>query len=174
LPQGTQVSHIATRRALGVSIVPGINILRAVPLLSVWPFLGPFPSGLGLCKLSAPSFPSLLFHAIQRRGKSPFLPQVPIRAKKKGVGGEGWAGQGQNWRRELSQEDVNLYKMMRGMKGYPQLPDHTHLSPSCRVSHGIAGTFLGEMALCAKKRPPGKKARSVGSPEPLKVDVIMA
>lgn len=42
------------------------------------------------------------------------------------------------------------------MKGYPQLPDLNHMSPSCRVSHGSAGTLLGEMALCAKKRPPGK------------------
>lgn len=30
---------------------------------------------------------------------------------------------------------------------------------SCRVSHGIAGTLLGEMALCAKKRPPGKRGK---------------
>lgn len=36
------------------------------------------------------------------------------------------------------------------------------MSPSCRVSHGIAGTLLGEMALCAKKRPPGKTGRKGG------------
>lgn len=35
-----------------------------------------------------------------------------------------------------------------------------------RVSHGIAGTLLGEMALCAKKRPPGKTVRRRGSGVP--------
>lgn len=54
------------------------------------------------------------------------------------------------------------------MKSYPQLPDLMHVLPSCRVSHGIAGTLLGEMALCAKKRPPGKTGRrGVVEGEPL-------
>ena len=35
-----------------------------------------------------------------------------------------------------------------------------------RVSHGIAGTLLGEMALCAKKRPPGKTVRRRGGGSP--------
>lgn len=52
--------------------------------------------------------------------------------------------------------------LKRVMKGYLQVLDLTHISPSCRVSHGIAGTLLGEMALCAKKRPPGKTGRSLG------------
>uniref|UniRef100_A0A8I3NU57 Phospholipid-transporting ATPase n=1 Tax=Canis lupus familiaris TaxID=9615 RepID=A0A8I3NU57_CANLF len=46
------------------------------------------------------------------------------------------------------------------MKGYPWLSDLTHMSPSCRVSHGIAGTLLGEMALCAQKRPPEEERRA--------------
>eukprot|EP00069_Balaena_mysticetus_P016149 bmy_09703T0 len=46
-----------------------------------------------------------------------------------------------------------------------------------RVSHGIAGTLLGEMALCAKKRPPGKTGRRRGRGEslgPSRVGVVMA
>lgn len=50
----------------------------------------------------------------------------------------------------------------RGMKGCPWLSDLRRMSPSCRVSHGIAGTLLGEMALCAKKRPPGKTGAAGG------------
>ncbi|XP_036199728.1 phospholipid-transporting ATPase ID isoform X2 [Myotis myotis] len=34
------------------------------------------------------------------------------------------------------------------------------MSPSRRASHGTAGTLLGEMALCAKKRPPEEERRA--------------
>lgn len=51
--------------------------------------------------------------------------------------------------------------------------DHVCLLLSCRVSHGIAGTLLGEMALCAKKRPPGKSSKQWVSGTMIKVAVIM-
>lgn len=65
-------------------------------------------------------------------------------------------GEGQSWGREPSEE------CEEGNKEVPRLSDLTRVSPSCRVSHGIAGTLLGEMALCAKKRPPGKTAAGGG------------
>lgn len=51
--------------------------------------------------------------------------------------------------------------------------DHVCLLLSCRVSHGIAGTLLGEMALCAKKRPPGKSSKEWVSGTMIKGAVIM-
>lgn len=83
------------------------------------------------------------------------LSQGPIRAVRivlVGCRGEGRRGRA---RSDLKKRALRR-SLKRGMKGHPQLPDLTHMSPSCRVSHGIAGTLLGEMALCAKKRPPGK------------------
>lgn len=55
--------------------------------------------------------------------------------------------------------------LKKGMKGYPQLPDLHALVTFCRVSHGIAGTLLGEMALCAKKRPQVRQSEGGGQGE---------
>lgn len=108
-------------------------------------------------------------------GKFPLLSQGPIRAVRAecccGVSGEGWERGKVRTGEENPQEESE-----KGNEGYPQFPDLTHMSRSCRVSHGIAGTLLGEMALCAKKRPPGKTGRRRGRGEslgPSRVGVIM-
>lgn len=74
------------------------------------------------------------------------------RAALVGPGGE---NQGAGSKVRTERENL-LGESEQGPEGWPSGSNLTHMSLSCRVSHGIAGTLLGEMALCAKKRPPGK------------------
>ncbi|KAB1260649.1 Phospholipid-transporting ATPase ID [Camelus dromedarius] len=61
-----------------------------------------------------------------------------------------WAGQGRRGgRRALSADVRQAVGQPAGSRGREG-----------RVSHGIAGTLLGEMALCAKKRPPEEERRA--------------
>lgn len=95
-----------------------------------------------------------LHHVTQCRGNGPFSVLSFSRKRECWWSWWGRAGKGsQNWRRET------LEGLMKGTKDRPLLRDQPNVLPSFRVSHGIAGTLLGEMALCAKKHPPGKKGK---------------
>lgn len=136
---------------MGASIVPDMGTWSAVP--SSLPL--PFPAGLGFCKLSVPPRCPRQRHGGMWWGS--LRSQGPIRAVR---AERGWGvAEDRGARSELGKRTFRR-SLNRGMKGRPQVLDLTHVSPSCRVSHGIAGTLPGEMALCAKKRPPGKTGRS--------------
>lgn len=155
--QQTQAPLIATKRACGGIPCPWDGYLEScAPPINIWP------------PLTAPSFPStswvlytvspLTFSKAEALGEvvgTSSLSQGPITAVRIVLVGCRGEGRGGRARSDLNKRALRR-SLKRGMKGHPQLPDLTHMSPSCRVSHGIAGTLLGEMALCAKKRPPGK------------------
>lgn len=125
---------IATRRALRASMVPGWLLLELCPPVHIWPLLFvPFLSlqVLVFIKCQSP-------RVIQGRGirggvgKSPLF-QGPVGAVRAeswcGVRGEGWGGAGWALGRSLQ----------RGMKGCPQLPGLTPVSPSPGSPMGLLG-----------------------------------
>lgn len=69
-----------------------------------------------------------------------------------GVSGEGWGGAGSEPGRSLK----------RGMKGYPQLPDLTHLSPSAGSPMGLLGPCWVRWHCVQKSAPQVRQSEGGG------------
>lgn len=103
-------------------------------------------------------------------GKSPLF-QGPIGAVRAeswcGLSGKGWRGTGSELGRSLK----------RGMKGYPQLPDLTHLSPSAGSPMGLLGPCWVRWHCVQKSAPQVRQSEGGGQGEslgPSGVGVFMA
>ena len=132
-----------------------LELCPSCPYLSSSLCALPFPASLGFYKVSVPLCYPRQRHWGKWWGSPLFFRDLfgAVRAESWcGVSGEGWGGAGSEPGRSLK----------RGMKGYPQLPDLTHLSPSAGSPMGLLGPCCVRWHCVQKSAPQVRQSEGGG------------
>ena len=132
-----------------------LELCPSCPYLSSSLCALPFPASLGFYKVSVPLCYPRQRHWGKWWGSPLFFRDLfgAVRAESWcGVSGEGWGGAGSEPGRSLK----------RGMKGYPQLPDLTHLSPSAGSPMGLLGPCCVRWHCVQKSDPQVRQSEGGG------------